>query len=161
MYENPKHTVIKHLTKKIKTYSHFQTVTINNSKHFFRFHIKQYDNFRDLLPNDRISFISSSTRTVKELLPNKSKHIFSFHIKHYWHFQGVAPKQYYTHFQTSNNTDIFRELLANNTNFSRFHIIIKQYWYFQRVTVKQYCTLIRSLYQTIVAFLESSFQIKL
>ena len=38
------------------------------------------------------------------------------------------PKQYYTHFQTSNSTDIFRELLANNTaNFFRFHIIIKQY----------------------------------
>ena len=40
---------------------------------------------------------------------------FRFHIKQYWHFHGVTPKQYYILFQTSNNTDIFRELLVNNT----------------------------------------------
>ena len=42
MHKNLKHTVIKYLTKKIKKYSHFQTVTTNNSKHFFRVQIKQY-----------------------------------------------------------------------------------------------------------------------
>ena len=71
-------------------------------------------------------FISNNTYTFSELLPNKSKHIFRVHIKNYWHFQGVTLKQYYTLFQTTNNTDIFRDLLANNTaNFSRFHIIIQ------------------------------------
>ena len=30
MYENLKHAVIKHLTKKFKKYSHFQTITTNN-----------------------------------------------------------------------------------------------------------------------------------
>ena len=63
----------KKIIKKLKKYSHFQTITTNNSKQFFRFHIKQY-----------------------------------------WHFHGVAPKQYYILFQTSNNTDIFRELLVRN-----------------------------------------------
>ena len=60
-------------------------------------------------------FISMITHTFRELLPNKSKHIFRVYIKHYWLFQGVTPKQYYTHFQTSNINDIFKELLADNT----------------------------------------------
>ena len=81
MHENLKHTVKSHLTKKIRKYSHFQTITTNNSKHFIRFHIKQY-----------------------------------------WHFHWVTPKQYYTLFQTSNNTDVFRELLVNYTTcFSRVY----------------------------------------
>ena len=46
MHENLKHTVIKHLTKKIKKYSPFQTVTTNNSKQFFRFFIKPYLQFQ-------------------------------------------------------------------------------------------------------------------
>ena len=33
MYENLKHAVIKHLTRKFKKYSHFQTITTNNRKH--------------------------------------------------------------------------------------------------------------------------------
>ena len=49
MHENLKHTVKKHLTKKIKKYLHFQTITINNSKHF-RFHIKQYWHFYWVTP---------------------------------------------------------------------------------------------------------------
>ena len=95
MHENLKHTVKKHLAKKIKKHSHFQTITTNNSKNF-RFHIKQC-----------------------------------------WHFHRVIPKQYFTLFQTSNNTGIFRELLVNNT------------------------THFSSLYQAILTFSESSFQIKL
>ena len=52
--------------------------------------------------------------------------VFIVHIKHYGHFPGVTAKQCYTLFQTSNNADIFRELLGNNTtNFSKFHVIIK------------------------------------
>ena len=105
-------------------------------------------------------FISNNTHTFSELLPNKSKHIFRVHIKHYWHFEGVTRKQYYTLFQTSSNTDIFRELLSNNTtHFSRAYI--KPYWHFQRVTGKQYYTLFQSLYQAILTFSESFFQIKL
>ena len=42
MYENLKHTAKRHLAKKVKKYSHFQAITTNNSKQFFRFHIKQY-----------------------------------------------------------------------------------------------------------------------
>ena len=111
--------------QKNKKYSQFQTINTSNSKHFFRFHIKQY-----------------------------------------WHFHWVTPKQYYTLFQTSNNTDIFRELLVNNTtHFSR--VYIKQYWHFQRVPSKlnysknffqssyhTILTLSESYYQTILTYLE-------
>ena len=45
------------------------------------------------------------------------------------------------------NTDIFRELLANNTtNFSRFYTIITQYRHFQRVTDKQFTLHFFSVY---------------
>ena len=59
-------------------------------------------------------FISNHTHTFRELLPSNSKHIFRVHIKHCF-FGRVTPKQYYTVFQTSSNTNIFREFLANNT----------------------------------------------
>ena len=89
-----------------------------------------------------------------------------FIIKHYWHSEGFTPKQYYTFFQISSNTDIFRELLANNTtHFSRAYI--KQYWHFQRVSFKlnyskkffqssyhTILTLSESYYQTILTYLE-------
>ena len=192
-HENLKYTVMKHLTKKIKKYSNFQTVTTNNSKRFFRFYIKQYWQFQGV--NTKwyyilfqsscqtiftlsesyyqttvyifSEFISNITDTFRELLPNNTTH-FSRHQtiltfpESYWqtiiHFSRTYIKQY-EHFQSYwqiilhtfpefilNNTDIFRELLANNTiNFSRFHIIIKQYWHFQRVTTKQYW-LIQSSY---------------
>ena len=45
MNENLKHTVKKHLPKKIKKHSLFQAITTNNSEHFVRFHIKQYWHF--------------------------------------------------------------------------------------------------------------------
>ena len=38
---------------------------------------------------------------------------------------------------------------------------IKQHWHFQRVTDKQQHTLFQSLYQAILTFPESSFQIRL
>ena len=41
-HENLKHTVKKHLVKKLKKYSHFEAITTNNVKRFFRLHIKQY-----------------------------------------------------------------------------------------------------------------------
>ena len=68
---------------------------------------------------------------------------------------GIRKKLWILHtFQelTSNNTEIFRELLANSTtNFFRFNIIIKRYChfreflannttYFSRVYIKQYNT---------------------
>ena len=65
-------------------------------------------------------FISNNTHTFKELLPNKSKHISRVHIKHYWHFAGVTPKEYYTLFQTSSNTDMFREWQTIQHTFSEF-----------------------------------------
>ena len=125
-------------------------------------------------------FMSNNIHTFRKLLPNNGVHIFRVHIKHYWHFQGVTPKQHYTLFQTSNNTDISRKLLANNyTLFQNLHqtirafsellanntahtsrVYIKQYWYFQRVTGKQYYKLfsISHHYQTILTLSESYYQ---
>ena len=94
MYENLKHTVKKHLAQKIKKYSHFQAITTNNGKHFFRFHIKQY-----------------------------------------WHIHRVTAKQYYTLFQTWNNTGIFRDFIPNYTmvkTFFRMHI--RQYRKIHNIT---------------------------
>ena len=82
--------------KKTK-YSHFQTITTNNSKHV-----------SDFISNNTDSFIE------------------------------FTPKQYYTLSQASSNTDISESLLG-----------------------KQYYTLSQSLYQAIMTFSESSFQIKL
>ena len=63
--------------------------------------------------------------TFRELLPNKSKQFFRVHINNYWHFEVVTPEQYYTLFQTSSNTEIFKELLSNNTtHFSRHEAIL-------------------------------------
>ena len=65
-----------------------------------------------------------------DFMINKSKHIFRVHIKHYWLFEGVTPKQCYTLAQTSSNTDIFRELLSNNTSHSS-RVYIKRRWHLQ------------------------------
>ena len=51
MYENLKHAVIKHLTKKFKKYSHFQTITTNNRKHVPDFISNNTNIFREFLPN--------------------------------------------------------------------------------------------------------------
>ena len=70
MHENLKHTVLKHLAKKIKKYSPFQAVTTNNSKYVS-------------------DFISSNTDTLMKLLPNNTT-LFSRHqailtfSKSYW-----------------------------------------------------------------------------
>ena len=77
MQENLKHTVKKHLAKKLKKYSHFQTITTNNSKHFFRFLIRQYWHFIELLPNNTTCF------------PR-------LHIKQYWHFHRIPSKLNYS-----------------------------------------------------------------
>ena len=61
-----------------------------------------------------------------KLLPNKGKQIFRVHVKHYYNFDGGNPTQYYTFFHTPGNSEILRELLANNTT------------YFYRVYIKQY-----------------------
>ena len=78
---------------------------------------------------------------------------------HYWHFQEVTPKQYYTLFQTSNNTDISRVLLENNiTHLSR--VYIKQYWHFQSVPSKLNFseTFFQRSYHTILTLSESYYQ---
>ena len=60
---------------------------------------------------------------------------------------------------TSNNTDIFTELLASNAAIiSRFHVIIKQYWHFQRVPGKQNYVFFQSLYQAMLTFSDNFFQ---
>ena len=95
--ENLKHTAIKHFIKKIK-YSLFQTVTTNNSKHFFQI---SYQKILTILESyyQMILYytlfsesISNKTHTFRELLPKNSKNIFRVHIKHYWHFQGITSK---------------------------------------------------------------------
>ena len=108
----------EHLAKKLKKYSHFQTITINNNKHFFRFHIKQYWHIHWVTPKQYDTF------------PN---------IKQYWHFQRVSSKLNYSKNNfleyISHNNDTFRELLANNIGFFRTHI--KQYSHFHRVITKE------------------------
>ena len=65
MHENLNHTAKKHWAKKIKTDSYFQTITTNNRKYVS-------------------DFISNSTDTFMELLPNItthfSRHFFFFSI---------------------------------------------------------------------------------
>ena len=87
------------------------------------------------------------------------KQIFRVHMKHYWHFDGVTPKQYQTLFQTPDDIDIFKELLANNdTHFSR--VYIKQYWNFLRVPSKLNYSenFFQSLYHTILTLSDSCYQ---
>ena len=110
------------------------------------------------------TFFQSSYQTLLTPWGSNSQTILNTFqdIKQYWNFQRVTVKQYNTPFSelTSNNTDISRELLANNTtHFSRAYI--KPYWHLQRATGKQYYTLFQSLYQAILTFSESSFQINL
>ena len=68
MHENLKHTVTKHVSKKIKKYFHFQTITTNNRKHFFRFYIKKADAFIELLPNNTTDFSRHQTILTKFIL---------------------------------------------------------------------------------------------
>ena len=57
MHENLKHIKNKkHLAKKIKKYSHFQTITTNNSKHVSDFISNNTDSVMELLPNNTIHF---------------------------------------------------------------------------------------------------------
>ena len=56
MHENLKHTVIKYLVKKIKKYSHFQTIATNNSKYVSDFISNNTDSFMELLPNNTTHF---------------------------------------------------------------------------------------------------------
>ena len=125
MHENLKHTVINHLTKKKKKYSHFQTVTTNNSKHSFRFHIKQHWQSQGVTTNWYYTLFQSSYQIILTLswsyYQTRFKHIFRVHIKHYWRFQTVTPKQYYILFQISNNIDLFR---AHIKQHSHFHKVI-------------------------------------
>ena len=63
-------------------------------------------------------FISNITGTLRKLLPNNTTHVSRHQV--ILTFSRVTPKQYCTLFQISSNTEIFRELLANNTTpFSR------------------------------------------
>ena len=165
MHENIKHAVIKHLTKKIKTYSDFQTVTTNNSKHFFKFHIIQYWQFQGattkwyytlFLSSNQIihtisesyyhtrintfqEFISNITDTFWEFLPNNNAHFSRYQtiLTFLESYWKTIPLTFADLISLANNTDIIRELLTNNTtNFSIFHTISKQYWHFPRVLSK-------------------------
>ena len=81
MHENLNHTVKKHLAKKIKKYSHFQTMlpTIAN-----RFHIKQYWHFHWITSKQYCLLVNSTTRFSR------------VYIKQYWNFQRVPSKLKYS-----------------------------------------------------------------
>ena len=57
MHENLKDTVTKHLAKKIKKYSQFQTITANNRKHVSDFISNNIDTFMELLPTILHTFL--------------------------------------------------------------------------------------------------------
>ena len=61
MHENLNDTKIKQLAKKIKKYSHFQTITTNNSKHVPDFISNNTDSFMELLPNSTTHFPTHQT----------------------------------------------------------------------------------------------------
>ena len=76
-HENLKHTVIKHLAKKLKKYSHFQTITTNHTKHVSDFISNNTETSRELLPNDTIhlsrhqtmlTFLESYLKTMLQSL---------------------------------------------------------------------------------------------
>ena len=112
MPENLKHAV----TKKIKKYSHFQTIATKNSKHVSDFrsnntdsfmkllpnnttHIpesKNTDIFRELLVNNTTEFISSNSNIFGEFLPYQTtvKTFFRVHTTQKLHFQRVTTKKY-------------------------------------------------------------------
>ena len=153
----------------------FRELLPNRSKHIFRVHIKQYWHFQGVTPKQYYTLFQTSKSTdlsrelrqtilytFPELTSNKTDFFKRVTDKQYYtlfqSFYQVTGKQYCTHFIPSNNTNIFRELLANNTaNISRFHIIIKQYWHFQRATTKQYW-LIQSLFQVVFTVSQSYYQ---
>ena len=115
MHENLKHTVVKHLSKKIKKYSCFQTVITYNSKHFFRFYIKQYWQFQGVTTKWYYKLFQSSYQTIFTL----SESYYQKRVNTFSEF-------------ISNITDIFRELLPNNTtHFSKHQTIPtfpESYW---------------------------------
>ena len=141
MHENLKHAIKKHLAKKIKKYSHFQTITTNNSKHFFRFHIRQYWHFHWVTSKQYYTLFQTSNNTdiFRELLVNNTTRFSRVYIKQYWHFQRVPFKLNYSknffqsiyhtmtlsrsYYQTvltyseliSNSIHTFTELLPNNS----------------------------------------------
>ena len=141
MHENLKHTVKRHLAKKIKKYSHFQTITISNSKHFFRFYFKQHWHFSWVTPKQNYTLFQTSNNTniFRELLVNITTCFSIIYIKQYWHFQRVPSKltivKNFFRVYISHNNDTFRELLPNNIGLFRTHI--KQYSHFHRVITKQ------------------------
>ena len=102
-----------------------------------------------------LKFAGSPSVWSSRVLVNSTTNLSRFHviIKQYWHFQRVSGKQYYTPFESSyqTNTDIFRELLANNTA------------HLSRASIKQYRKKLQTLkisnqYQTILTFSESYWQ---
>ena len=94
LHEDLKHTVIKHLAKKIKKYSHFQIITTNNSKHVSDFISNNTVSFMELLPNNTTPFPRHQTiLTFSESYWETILHIFPEFI--------------------SSNSDIFREFLPN------------------------------------------------
>ena len=122
--------------------------------------------------------------TFRELLSNNTthiKHIILTFSESYW--QRIL-KTFPDFISLSNNIDIFRELLPNNStsfqdfissntdisqgffhrvssklNYSKifFRVHITQYWHFPGVTTKQYW-LIQSSYQTVFTLSQSYYQ---
>ena len=85
MHENLMRSVINHLTKKIKKYAHFQTVTTNILPEFIS---NNTDLFRELLANNTTNFpdflsLSNITDTFRELLAKNTTHYFRVYINQY------------------------------------------------------------------------------
>ena len=85
MYENLKHTVIKQLAKKIKKYSHFHTITTNNSKHV-----------SDFISNDILTLSWSYSQTILHTFPDTFTRHFSREllVNNTRQFSRVYIKQY-------------------------------------------------------------------
>ena len=108
----------------------FREILLNDTTHFSRVYIKQYHTLRELLQNNATRI--SRNQTILPLSESLWQTFPDF-------------------LSLSNNTDIFRELLAKNTtHFSR--VYIKQYWHFQRVPSKLNYSkkVFQSSYQTIL-----------
>ena len=105
MHENLKHTLIKHLTK--KTYLHFQTVTTNNSKHFFRFRIRQYWQFQGVTTKLYYTLFLSSYQTIPYSSADSWKppiHISDWLILCFWNLETYQKRN-----KNDKNTNFYDE----------------------------------------------------
>ena len=121
----PKASSNKSFDQKIKKYSHFQTVTTNNSKHFLRFHTKKYWQFQEVTTKWYYTRLQSSYQTLtlsESYYPTRVNTFSDFITNITDTFRELLPNST-THFLIlSSNIDIFREFIPRNNDFFRVHI---------------------------------------